>query len=217
MSEEINSILQEINEEIKNDQLLVFIKKYRNAIVSFVVVTVIGILAYSSWHLRKVRKMEGITNALLNIIQKPSSSSNLIVEELAKDAPFELKPILEIIKSGRNLFDFKEIPASSEALLELTKKGGVDVVWKDLAIIIYTSYRFKPAEELIKLLEPLTADNRPFRFMAIEFIAMNYEELGKHDKASEYLQKISSNTEAPKTQKKRVAILANYINERKQK
>lgn len=211
MSEETNSIIEEINEEIKNDQLLMFLKKYKNAILTTVAIIVVGILIYSSWYSRKIKQMEEITNALLEELQSPEKKDSPIMEELLKDSPSELRPILSIMKSGKKLSDFKDMIENSGALLSLTKKHGVDIVWKDLATIIYVSYRLKPTEELIKLLEPLTDEKRPFHFMAIEFIAMNYESLGDHEKAQENLKKIIQSEEAPKTTKKRASMLLSYL------
>ncbi|MDR0632057.1 MAG: hypothetical protein LBF54_02365 [Holosporaceae bacterium] len=211
MSEEINSIIEEINEEIKNDQLLTFLKKYKNAIFTTVAAVVVGILIYSSWYSRKTKQMEEITNVLLEELQSPMKKDSLVIEELLKDAPSELRPILSVMKFGKKLHDFKDMIENSEALLSLTKKHGVDIVWKDLATIICVSYRLKPTEELIKLLEPLTEKGRPFRFTAIEFIAMNYESLGDHEKARETLEKIVQSNEAPKTAKKRVSMLLSYL------
>ncbi|MDR0968330.1 MAG: hypothetical protein LBL99_01690 [Holosporaceae bacterium] len=210
MADEIDSIIEEINEEIKNDQFLQFLKKHKNTIGATIAVAVIGILAYSSWYSRKKEQMQEITNVLLEELQAPSGE-NLVLAKLAEDAPAELKPMLLIMAAGKNLRDFKDVLKNAETLLALTKKSGVDIVWKDLATIIYVSYRLKKADELIKLLEPLTADDRPFRFTALEFIAMSYESLGDHKKAEENLKKIVDNAEAPRTLKKRIAMLLNRI------
>jgi hypothetical protein len=217
VADEINSIIQEINEELKNDQFLAFLKKNKEVILFTVVAAVVGILAYSSWYNRQNQRREEITNAILEDLQTPSKSSSLMINELIQDAPDELKPILTIMKNGRNLYEFRETAASAEELVELAKKRTVDIVWKDIATIIFASYKFRPTEDLIQMLEPLTEENRPFRFTALEFIAMNYESLEDHEKAIEYLQKIIDANEAPKSQKKRVAMLLSHIKNMREK
>jgi hypothetical protein len=211
VADEINSIIREINEELKNDRLLAFLKKYKEAILIAIAVSAIGILVYSSWYNRKNRQREEITNAILEDIQSPTKSSSLLVDALAEDAPVELKPILSIIKSGRNLYEVRDMTASAEELIELTKKLGVDIVWKDLATIIFASYRFRPTEDLIEMLKPLTAEDRPFRFTALEFSAMNYASLGDYEKAIENLKKIIDDNEAPRSLRKRVVMLLGRI------
>jgi hypothetical protein len=211
VAEEINSIIEEINEELKNDQLLAFLKKHRDSIIAIIAVTVIGILAYSSWYSRRNQQMAEITDTLMEVLQSPTVEKHLIMDRLMEDAPSELIPILSILKLGRNLSSSKDIQENSEALIALAKKQGVDIVWKDLATIIYVSHSLKATSELIELLRPLTDEGRPFRFTAMEFMAMNYEKIGDHKKAEEILKKIIADNEAQKTLKKRVSILLNRI------
>jgi hypothetical protein len=217
VAEDINSIIQEINEELKNDQLMAFFKKYKDAILFAIAVFVIGILAYSSWYNRQNQQREEITNAILEDLQSPTNKSSLIIDGLIENAPSELKPILSIIRNGRNLYEFRDIPASAEALMAITKKRGVDIVWKDLAMIIFASYRFRKTEDLIQMLEPLTAEDRPFRHTAIELNAMNYESIGDHEKAIENLKKIIDSSDAPKSMKKRVAMLLCHMRNTREK
>ena len=61
------------------------------------------------------------------------------------------------------------------------------------------------------MLEPLTEEKRPFRFSAMEFIAMAYINDGKGETAVEYLEKILNNNEAPKSMRERITILSQYV------
>lgn len=211
MSNEIVSILDEINEELKHDQQMAFFKKHATPIISGIIAVVVFILAYSSWHARRHKHMEDITNALITINQSPGVKSNLLLQELIDDAPAELKPILMIIKSGRQLAMGEFSEEVLNPLLELSAKSGVDIIWKDLALLIYASYPMKNSDDLLGMLEPLAAEGRPFRFMALELIGMIKENDGKHVEALEVFDKIVSNDDAPKTQKNRISIVSNYI------
>jgi hypothetical protein len=217
VSEEINSIIEEINEELKNDQLMAFLKKHRDSIIGIVVITVIGILAYSSWYSRRNQQMAEITNALVDVLQSPTVEKHLMMGKLIENAPSELIPLLTILKLGRGLASFKDMPENSKALLGLTKKRGIDVIWKDLATIIYVSYGLRTTNELIELLKPLVEKERPFRFMAMEFMAMNYQKMGNYKKAEEILSAIIADSEAQKTLKKRISILLNFIKNNSEK
>jgi hypothetical protein len=211
VSNEDLSIIDEINEELKNDRQMEFLKKHKNTILSTVAVFVIGIVIYSSWHERKKTSMRDITNVLLGVIQNSGTKNSAKLTKLLESAPAELRPILLIMRSGERLAvgDFAE--QNLKPLLELSQKHGVDLVWKDLALIIYASYPTQAPEELIRLLEPLTKDDRPFRFTALEITGMIYENENKHKEAIECFEKINNNDEAPQTLKKRISILINYI------
>ncbi|MDR2794498.1 MAG: hypothetical protein LBB12_01835 [Holosporaceae bacterium] len=211
VSDEVTAILQEINEELKHDQQLAFFKRHMNKILGGIGVVVAFILIYSSWYARKQRHMEDITNTLINLSYSPATKSDLLLQELIEEAPAELKPILLIIKSGKQMILGEFSVENLTPLLELSQKSGVDIVWKDLALLIYASYPVDDAESLIKLLEPLTQENRPFPFMAMELIGMMKEGSGKHEEALEIFDKIINHKNAPKTLKNRISIIANYI------
>ncbi|MDR2681714.1 MAG: hypothetical protein LBB29_01545 [Holosporaceae bacterium] len=211
MSDEITSILQEINEELKHDQQLAFFKKRMKKILWGIGLIVAFILAYSSWYTRRQRHMEDITNALISLSQAPGTKNDLLLQELLDNAPAELKPILLIIKSGKQMMRGEFSEENLTPLLELSRKSGVDIIWKDLAILIYASYPVGDPEELIKLLDPLTQENRPFHFMALELIGMIKENNGKHDEALEIFNKIINHKNAPDTLKNRISIISNYI------
>jgi len=210
VADEISVIIEEINEEVKNEQMVAFLKKHRNTISAVVGVIVVGIVAYTFWHSNRNKQMEEITNALLGVLSS-SGSKSALMDGLIADAPAELKPMLTIIKLGRKLTTLEEVMANSDALMALAEKKGVDIVWKDLATVICASYRMKSNEELIKMLEPLTNVNRPFRFTAMELLAMNYESVENHKKSQEYLEKIVDGKDAPPAMKNRAKLLLNYI------
>lgn len=210
-SNEDISFFQEIEDEIRNDKQVKFLKDNKNTIIAVLAAITFGIIAYSSWHERKIKNMEDITNSLLEIIQTPSEKNGAVLARLVEDAPAELKPILTILKSGRELAVGEFADKNLQPLLDLSQRSGVNIIWKDLALLIYTSYPTKPYEELIKLLEPLTANNRPFRLSAIESIAMIYANENRYEDAVKYLDKILIDKEAPLSMKKRIKMICEYI------
>ncbi|MDR3180143.1 MAG: hypothetical protein LBT70_04590 [Holosporaceae bacterium] len=211
MSDEVTTILQEINEELKHDRQLAFFKKHMNKILGGIGLVVAFILIYSSWYMRKQKHMEEITNALISLSHSPAEKNYLLLQELLEEAPAELKPILLIIKSGKQMMMREFSVENLTPLLELSQKSGVDIVWRDLALLIYASYPVDDHENLIKLLEPLTQENRPFSFMALELIGMMKENSGKREEALEIFDKIINHKNAPKTLKNRISIVSNYI------
>ncbi|MDR1551258.1 MAG: hypothetical protein LBS14_01080 [Holosporaceae bacterium] len=218
MAEEIDSIIQEISEEVKNDQLFAYLNKYKREIATGVGAIVVGIVIYSSWYSGQNRRMKEITNAFLEELQAPvSKDSTMVLEALISDAPEEMRPILNIVIAGKNIVNFKEIQKYLDELLSLSKKRSVDIVWRDLAVLILTSYRLKSLESLLGLLEPLTEANRPFRFAAMESIALILEDNGECEKSQSYLQKILDDETAPRTLKKRISILKNYLKNKPKK
>ena len=211
MREEDNSIFDEIEEELKHDQVLAFFKKNQDSIFWGVGIMCVGIALYSFWYSQKKQRLEITTANLFQELYTSGKKSDAAIDNLKKHAPSELVPLLSIIKSGRQMFSADDLKKNAEELLALSEKRGLDVIWKDLAIVTYASYKLEPNENLIKRLEPLTAEDRPFRFTALEQIAMVYESMKNHEKAVEFLSKIVDSKEAPNSMKKRISKLINYI------
>ena len=208
---EIAAIIEEINEEVKHDEVMKFLKNHQNIVLGIIIAIVIGIFAHSSWHSRRQKQLEQVTSALVNVVQSPHGQNDLMLSKLIDDAPTELKPLLSIIKYGQRLQTQSEIEKNAEELLALCNKNGIDPIWKDLATIIYVSYRVKGTAELIKMLEPLTADDRPFRFSALEMLGMLYMDENNYEKSVECFKKILDHAEAPKTLKSRITIMSDYV------
>lgn len=204
-------MFEEINEELKHDQMVAFVRQNLKMIASILVTVILGIIIYSTWQDRQKRKMEDITNALLTVVQNPSSKDDRMLGKLLESAPAELRPVLMLMKSGKQLMMGESAEKTLQPILDLSSRRGVDIIWRDLAILIYASYSTKPSQELIKMLEPLTEEKRPFRFSAMEFIAMAYINDGKGETAVEYLEKILNNNEAPKSMRERITILSQYV------
>lgn len=212
MAQEDNSILDEINEELKHDQVMAFFKKHKDAIAVMMAAAVIGIIAYSSWHERKNKKRQEITAAMVEMMRFSGAQQNdKMIATLMENAPSEIKPILNIMLLGDRILYNQQARENARKLLELSQKNGVDIIWRDLAIIIYASHRQNFSSELVKLLEPLCAKDRPFRFTAIEIIASIHNDNGNSQKALELLKKITDAKDAPYSMRQRIEIIINYI------
>lgn len=218
MSAEENSIFDEINEELKHDEVLRFLKKHQNTTLWTVILLIAGIVGHSAWYSDKQKRLEMSTTSLYNEIYSSKMKSDAsekktkaTLENLQKNAPAELVPLVSLIKMGREISAAEDVTKISKQLLELSEKKGVDIVWRDLAILMYVSYKLESEDKLLERLKELVGEDHPFRFSAMEKIAMIYESKGDHDKAIEFLTKITDAREAPKTMKERIAKVINYI------
>lgn len=222
MSAEESSIFDEINEELKHDEVLRFLKKHQNTTLWTIVLLIVGIVGYSAWYSDKQKRLEMSTTSLYNEIYSSAMKSEsaekktkATLENLQKNAPSELVPLISLIKTGRELGTTEDITKTAKQLLELSEKRGVDIVWRDLAVLMYVSYKLESEDKSLERLEKLTGEDRPFRFSAMEKIAMIYENKNDHDKSIEFLTKIIDDKVAPKTMKKRITKVINYIKNHK--
>lgn len=222
MSAEENSIFDEINEELKHDEVLKFLKKHQNIISWIIILIIAGIIGHSAWYSNKKKQLEIATtnlheeiysSAMKNEAGKKKSEATL--ENLIQHAPSELVPLVSLIKMGREAITSEDMQKTAKQLLELSEKKGVDIVWRDLAMLMYVSYKLEPEDKLLERLNKLTGDDRPFRFTAMEKIAMIYASKKEFGKSVEILMKITDNKEAPDSLKRRLTKVINYIKNHK--
>lgn len=217
MASEDSSIFDEISEEVRYDKFFQFVKEHRSSILAIIAVICVGIVAGSAWHTKRKQHLELTTTNLFQELYLTGKKSDAAIANLLENAPAEIKPLIALIKSGRILANNLDNPSVTERdtafadLLALSQKNDVDIIWKDLAILIYASYKPEPLGKILERLEPLMAENRPFRYSAIEQAAVIHMSAGEFDKAIELLTKITDSTEAPKTMKTRILRLINYI------
>lgn len=206
------SLFEEIDKELKDDRRYAYLKKHKDKIFLGFSIAIIAIIAYSSWYTQRKHKLETITTALVDILHNPGNPKAAgMIESLAEGAPAEIKPLMIVLKAGRNIQASQAVKENAEDLLALSKMKGVDVVWKDLATLILASHNLIAQERIYGTLEELSADNRPFRFMAIELLGFLCLNNKQQEKAMTYFQKIVDNKEAPKTQKERISMIMNHV------
>ena len=222
MAAEENSIFDEINEELKHDEVLKFLKKHQNVISWVVILMIAGIVGHSAWYSNKKKRLEVATISLQDEIyssamksQAGIKKSKAALENLVKNAPSELVALVSLIKTGREITTAADKQEAAKQLLELSERRGVDIVWRDFAALMYVSYKLESSDKLLERLEKLAQDDRPFRFTAMEKIAMIRAEQKEYDKAVEVLKKITENKEAPDSMKKRITKVINYIENHK--
>ena len=206
-----NSIFEEINEELKHDEMVAFFKKHDKTFTWALAIAVIGIVLYSLWSSQKKQRLEITTTQLFHELYSTGKRSDASLENLAKNAPAEVVPLIEIIKSGRKLMTGEDIKNSADYLLKLANTNGVDLVWKDLAMLMFCSYKIENNENTIARLKPLTEEGRPFRYSAFEQMAFVYENMKDREKALEMLEIIINANDAPKSMKARITKIRNYL------
>ncbi len=215
MSEEL-AILDEISEEVKRDQFVKFVQKNQNIITGAVLAVVAGIFMYTSWKKQNAKELNNTSRALFQAIHVNEGEKRLFVlEEMAKNAPARLLPVVQLIRSGFALSDkssAEERKKICQQLLELAEQNGLEVEWKDLAVLAYVSHSNDfEYKKLIDMLQPLTEVNRPFRLSAKELISSLYAANGQKLDAVRVLDQIISDSSAPASMVERCKIVRMYI------
>ncbi len=211
MAFEDNLIFEEINEELKHDELMSFLKKHSKTFSWILAGAVIGIILHSAWYSQKKQRLELTTTGLFRELYTSGKKSDATLENLEKNAPSEIVPLISIIRTSRKMLSSNELKKNAEYLLSLSKANGVDIIWKDLALLIYCSYKLESDDAILKKLQMLSEENRPFRYSAMEQTAFIYNKMNKKDEALKIISQIIEAKEAPKTLKQRMEKIRSYM------
>lgn len=214
---EDQAILDEITEELKRDQFVKFVKRYQTPISVLVLASIAGIVIYTSWKNRTLRELEDTTYSLVDALAVNSNKTDIVLTSMAENAPAKIRPIIEIIKNGaalRNEKDENKKKVVLQSLLDLANQNEIDIVWKDLAVLVYASAAPVVHLSLSKVcdkLAPLTNEGRPFRLSALELLGVLYMNAGDGIKAKSYFEKILTEKGVSEMMKTRVALYKNRI------
>lgn len=212
MNNEDQAILDEITEELKHDQFVKFVKRNQNTITAIILGSIAGIVMYTSWQNRVKKELEDTTFNLMEIMNSNNNKADIILGSMEENSPASVKPIISIIKAGMSVRLEQDINKRKEALtglLSILDKNGVDIIWKDLASLVYVTnakmMQFD-SKELIKRIEPLTEIGRPLRLSALECLGALYLESGERLKAKSCFNEIQNDKHATENMKKRVRL-----------
>lgn len=206
-------IFQEVDEDLRRDKALAFWKKYQNHIIGFAIIAVAATAAVSGWRYWKQQQIDAHGAAYLQAMQTLEKDPKAAVaqfEALAKDGG-GFAVLARFQQANQTLKDGDKAKAA-ERFSAIAHDGSVDNALKDLAAIL-GGLAFLDAgkpEEANKLVSPLTGDNQPYRFSALEIQAQAALAAGDRKKAKEVyeqLKQLGSLPTAPQGVSARAAIM----------
>lgn len=211
--EEEIAILSEIDDEVKQDELFAFIKKYAKLISTLIVACIIGILAYFSWDQRQKKEFEAATQGILTAITGPIDNSVALLEKVANTSTTKISKIADLIYVSNAI---KNNPSQLEnfekmsAMMQKYASSG-DILLADLATVIYASYSPKPYLELINLLQDACKPNRPYRPVAMELTGIFYLKIQNTQAAIRCFEQIIEDKNTPSDMKNRISVMLAHI------
>lgn len=164
-------IFQEVDEDLRRDKALAFWKKYQNYIFALVLLTVAATAAISGWRSYTQHRIEANGAAYLAALQTQEhdpKAAQAQFDALAKDgggfaALARFQQANQALKAG-------DKAKAAELFSALAADGSVDKAVKDLAAVLAGLVLLDEGKgaDAAKLVEPLTGDNQPYRFSALD-------------------------------------------------
>jgi hypothetical protein len=209
----VADIFQEVDEDLRRDKALAFWKRYQNHIIGFAIIAIAATAGFSGWRYYKQQKIEANGAAYLQALQtleKDPKAAMPQFEALAKNGG-GFAVLAQFQQANQTLKDGDKAKAA-EQFAAIAQDGSVDKALKDLAAVL-GGLAFLDAgkpEDAAKLVEPLTGDNEPYRYSALEVqaqAALAGGDKAKAKKLYEQLKQLSALPNAPQGVSARAEIM----------
>ena len=198
------SLLREIDEDIRRERYARLWKRFGNYIVAAVVAVLLGIGGYQFWQHRVEAQREEASARLSSataLIATDRAAAEQNLASLASDGPAGIA-VLAALRQAALLADGGDGQAA-RAVYQQVQRSASDPLYRDLAVLregmVALGKENVPidADALIEKLKPLTADSSPWRFSARELTALLASRSGQVTEARNLLETLSADPLAP--------------------
>jgi hypothetical protein len=215
-SHEDEVLIREIDEAVREDAMLTFLRDHGMKVLGVVLAGVAGLGAYLVWdHYAETaleQKSEGLISALDYVDQRDFKTAGEKVAPLVADGSPAARASARFMQAGAALEAGDNAKASTlyKAIIADAEAPGA---LRDLARIRDVTLNFddmKPAD-VISQLTPLAQKGNPFFGSAGELVAMAHIEAGNRQAAGKIFSDIASQEDLPKTLRSRARQMAGLM------
>ena len=177
VSDSTDILFQEINEEIKNEKIMAFWKKYGLYALILVVVALTIAVSYESivaWKNKKAQPWSDAYAYAFNLqIQGNYDKSIAVFQEMA-DENDGIYRDFSLLQIANIYLEQDKVNEAMTTLQKIIDNDDANPNLKNVALIKLVSYKLEntPAEEINKLLEPIINANNVWTNVALELKAM---------------------------------------------
>ena len=215
MVDKNDSLLREVEDELRNDQLKKLWDQYGTYVVGAALALIVGLFAYQQIQAQRQSAAEAAGSRF-------EAARKLAVENKATEAATALAAIATTGPAGyATLARFQQAAAAVKAdktaeavaAFDAIATEGTDPVLRDLARMQAASLRLDAGDwtELQNRLTPLTDERNAFRAGAREFLGLAARKAGKNDDARRLFLQVLGDGKASQAMKDRVSTYLSGI------
>ncbi len=201
MVDKNDSLLREVDEELRREQMEKLWKKYGNYALVVAALIVLGVGGYKFMESRKIAAAESsggrFQSAIETLREGKSADAATAFSEIAKSGPQGYAALAKLQLAGSHLKAGK--PADALAAYEDLAKSGADPILTGFARLQAATVRAGEADftEMKNRLNDLVADASPWRTSARELLGVAAMKAGKYDEARKQFEQIMGDRRAP--------------------
>jgi hypothetical protein len=207
----VSDIFQEVDEEVRREQLKKLWDKWGNyflAIAVIIVLAVAGWRAWEWWQAKKAAEAGAAFETALSLAEADKhQEAEAAFAKIAAEAPSGYRVLARFAEAAE--LAQRDRDAAVKDYTELATDGSVPPALRELATIRAALILVDTAsfEEMRSRLEPLSAPGRPFRHTARELMALSAWRTGDIAAARRWFDTMTADAETPAGARARVDML----------
>jgi hypothetical protein len=216
MTDNDDSLLREVQEEIRREQMEKIWKQYGVLILGAALLIVLGVAGYQLLEARRISASQtaGADFAAAETLadDKKKDDAEKAFKAIADEGPAGYAALAKLHIASAEAKDGKTADAVA-TYDALAKQPGADDLLKNFAELQAASLRMADADytEIQNRLTPLAGDNAPFANTAREFLGIAAYKAKKFDEARKYLEPLLIDPNASEDIQERVKIVLGEI------
>ena len=213
-----DSVFREIDEELRRDRLLALWRKYgRFVIVSAVAVVAIVSMkvGWSEYTHRQALETSAEYYAANELLQQGNEDAARAAFGRIAEEGSEGYAALARLHEAARISSKGDIEGAIRIYDEIAEDGGAPRTLRNLALILSAYRRIdrEDPETLLSEVEPLTAEDSPWRHSALEITALIALRSGERPKAREIYTKLAADPDAPQMLRQRAQDMTTALGE----
>lgn len=211
----MSDIFQEVDEEVRREELKKLWQRYGNLIIAACVLVVVGVGAWRGYEYWQARKAGESGAAFENAVTLAEAGKHQEAEaafaKLAADSSAGYRALARL-REAAEITDTDKA-AAVKAYDDIAADKSFGPVINDLAAVRagYLLVDTAPYSEIRSRLEPLTGADKAFRYSAREILALSAWKSGDTTAARQWADMIIGDPQSPQTTRGRAEVLSELI------
>ena len=204
-------IFDEVSEELKQDQLIQFWKKYSKYFFSSALVLIISFLGYFFYNQWKQKTLENTSSQYFSAIKKLENKEfESSLEDFSKgvnenNIGYKILSLFGLAEANFKLGKINEMILNYETIYN---NQDIDIYYRDLArLLTVIKNNTKTFEEQINILQPILNSPSKLELLASELKILLMIKFNKIDDAKKSIDQLLSRSEISSEQKNRLDLI----------
>jgi hypothetical protein len=209
-----DSLIREIDEDLRKERYAKLWKSYGNYVIAGAVALVVGVAGFQGWYSYDLDRRKAQGEQLARAMNRSADDPSVALGEmqsLAENAG-DGYALLARFQEAALLAKGGDQQAAIAIYRELATEADIPM-YRDLAVVLGAQNQLASAGssvdrvELERTLQPITVDDNPWRYSAREIMGILAMQAGENAKAVEIFSALATDLRAPQGMRSRAAVL----------